>query len=491
MSEDGSLSARAGRALGWSFLSRLSLLSTLPVGIILARHLGPNAFGTFAVATVALVAVLSFNELGVSLAIVRWPGDPDEIVPTVNTISVLSSVAIFLGCYLVAPAFSAAMGDPSATPVVRLLGLSVVVSGLAAAPVAMLQRTFRQDRKLVGDQVGSWTSSLVSLGCAFSGMGAMSLAVGQLAGSAVAAALFIWFVPKALRFGFNPGKARALLKFGLPLAGSSIALIAVTNVDKVVVGAVLGPVPLGFYVLAVNLANWPAIVFSMPVRAVAPALLARLQGDPPAMRATFVSSAGLLGAVTMPVCAVLAGAAGPIITVVYGPVWAPAAAVLGWLGLLAAFRILFELCYDYFVVLAHTRAVLAVQVAWLVALIPALYYGARTGGPAGGGAAALAVAALVVAPIYLYELRRTGISLTALAATLAMPLLAGACVGAAALAAARFIPIGLLAIPVAGLAALAALAALLYRMRNVLRSLRTVGDRGEAAVKPAADLAPI
>ena len=51
---------------------------TLAIGIALARLLGPEAFGTFAVATVALLAMLSFNELGVSLAIVRWADDPEN-----------------------------------------------------------------------------------------------------------------------------------------------------------------------------------------------------------------------------------------------------------------------------------------------------------------------------------------------------------------------------------------------------------------------------
>jgi PST family polysaccharide transporter len=491
--EDGSLFARAGRALGWSIASTAaSKLSTLAIGIVLARLLGPHAFGTFAVATVALLAVLSFNELGVSLAIVRWPGDPEEIAPTVTTISALSSAAICLGCYVGAPAFSAAMGDPTATPVVRLLGCSVVISGLVATPVAILQRNFRQDRKMIVDQVASWTSALTSVGCALSGMGAMSLAVGQLTGSAVGAALFISFAPRSLRFGFNPAKARALLRFGLPLAGSSIIMFAVNNVDKLVVGAVLGPVPLGFYVLAVNLSNWPANVFSLPVRSVAPALLARLQGDPPTMRATFLSTAGLLGAVTLPACAVLAASAGPLIGLVYGPVWRPAAAVLAWLGLLAALRTLFELVYDYFVVLANTRVVFTVQVVWLVALIPTLYAGARLGGPAGAGAAQLAVAATVVIPIYLYELRRTGIAPADFARRLAMPVLASGCVGACALLANELVAIDLVAVAIAGLAALSALGLLVFRMRGVLRSLRSVGEQRPTAGHPevTADLTP-
>jgi O-antigen/teichoic acid export membrane protein len=484
--EDGSLFSRASRALGWSFASTaVAKLSTLAIGIVLARILGPQEFGTFAVATVALLAVLSFNELGVSLAIVRWPGDPREIAPTVTTISVLTSSVICLVCYLGAPAFSAAMGAPAATPVVRVLGLSVVVSGLAAAPVAMLQRTFRQDRKMIADQVASWTSALTSVALALSGVGAMSLAIGQLAGSIVGAALFIAFAPRSLRFGFDPVRARALLRFGLPLAGSSIVVFAVTNVDKVVVGAVLGPVPLGFYVLAANLANWPATMFSLPVRSVAPALLARLQSDPPTMRATFLSTGGLLAAVTLPACVVLAAAAGPLVTLVYGAAWQPAATALTWLGLLAALRILFELVYDYFVVLANTRVVFTVQIVWLVALVPALYLGARAGGAAGAAGAALAVAAGVVAPVYLYELNRTGVTPAAFGRRLAPAVLAALGVAAVAVLAAEFIAVDMVAVLVAGAAAGTALVLLLYRMRGAISALRSVGTP-----EPAAESAP-
>src|SRR5829696_2884899 len=105
------LASRAGRALGVNLVNTMaSRLGTLAIGIALARILGPEEFGTFAVALLALMAVLSFNELGVSLAIVRWPSDPREIAPTVTTLCMLSSVIFFLLAVALAPTFCAAMG---------------------------------------------------------------------------------------------------------------------------------------------------------------------------------------------------------------------------------------------------------------------------------------------------------------------------------------------------------------------------------------------
>ena len=290
--------------------------------------LGPHAFGTYAVAWVALLAVLSLNDLSVSLAIVRWPGDPAEIAPTVTTIAVTGSAAMYAVCFFGAPGYASAMGAPAAAGVIRVLALSVVLDGLVCTPVGLLDRSFRQDRRMIADQVNGWLGALVSIGLAWAGLGAMSLAVGRIAGAVAAAVLYIAFSPEPLRFGFDRASARALLRYGTPLAGSTVVVFAVTNVDQLVVGRVLGATALGFYALALNLATWPVTMFSLPVRNVAPAAFARLQHDHEAMRTAFLSAAALLCAVALPVCLVIGGSATPLIMFAYGARWLPASRVL-------------------------------------------------------------------------------------------------------------------------------------------------------------------
>jgi O-antigen/teichoic acid export membrane protein len=466
------LARRAGRALAVNVVNTVvSRLGTLAIGIALARILGPEEFGTFAFALVALLAVLSFNELGVSLAIVRWPDPPDKIAPTVATLSTGASVVLATVAVALAPVFCDLMGAPAATDIVRVLAASIVISGLVATSAALMQREFRAGRRMLIDQVVNWVGAFVSIGAALGGMGAMSLAAGRVVSTLIGAAMFLHAAP--VRFGFDREIARRLLHFGIPLAGSSIVVFAVKFADQLIVGAVLGPVALGFYVLAFNLSNWPVSVLSQPVRDVSPAAFARLQRDPPALRSAFVSSVGLLAAVTLPVCLVLSGAAEPLISVVYGAEWAPAAAVLGWLGLLAGLRILFELFYDYFVVIGITRVIFRIQLLWFAALLPAVYAGAEMGGIAGAAAAQVLVAGLVVLPYYLLALARAGIPWLSVARGLAVPVGCGAAVAAVSFAAQRFISLDLLALVVAGLAVLAALGVEARKMRATAHTLRT------------------
>lgn len=439
---------------------------------MLARLLGPHAFGTYAVAYVALVALLNFNELGVSLAIVRWQGDPREIIPTVTTISLLVSVIIFTACFFAAPAYATAMGAPAATAVVRVLAIAVLIDGFTNTPAALLQRNFRQGQRTIADQVNVWLGTGVTIALAWSGHGAMSLALGRVAGGAAGAILLLVFAPESLRLGFNPVKARALLRFGLPLAGANLIAFAVTSVDQVIVGHVLGPVELGFYVLALNLAGWPIAMFSQPVRNVGPAVLARLQHDGTAMRTTFLSAAGLLCAVALPVCLVIGGAARPLIGFAYGTRWLPAARPLLCLALLAAVQVFFMLAYDLFVVLARSRFLLTTQLIWLLALVPALAIGAREDGLAGASLAELAVAMICVLPLYLAEFSKAGIRLRDLGRHLSLPFAGAALAGIAALAAAQLAPSDFMALAASGVAGVAVVGLLLYRMRTVLALLR-------------------
>jgi O-antigen/teichoic acid export membrane protein len=483
------LAATAARALGWTFSSNaLSKLGTIGIGVVLARMLGPHAFGTYAVAWVALLAMLSLNDLSVSLAIVRWPGDPAEIAPTVTTIAVTGSVAMYAVCFFGAPGYASAMGAPAAADVIRVLALSVVLDGLVCTPVGLLDRGFRQDRRMIADQVNGWLGALVSIGLAWAGLGAMSLAVGRIAGAVAAAVLYITFSPEPLRFGFDRARARALLRYGTPLAGSTVVAFAVTNVDQLVVGRVLGATALGFYVLALNLATWPVSMFSLPVRNVAPAAFARLQHDHEAMRSAFLSAAALLCAVALPVCLAIGGSATPLIMFAYGARWLPASRVLLWLSLLAALTIFFQLAYDYFVVLARTRVVFTVQLGWLLTLLPALMAGARLAGIVGVGVAEATVAGGVILPWYLHELSGAGIRRRVLGSRLWLPLAGAAAAGLAAAGAARVLPSDLAALAVSGVAGLAVVGLLVFRMRAGL--IRLWQGRGEAAA-PAASKVPV
>lgn len=412
------------KALGLSFLNTaVGRLGTVLTGILLAHILVPADFGAFAVALVALTALLSINELGVSIALVRWPGNPRDIAPTVNTISMISSGVLYAICWFGAPEFADQLGSPGAAGVVRLLCGSVLIDGATAAAAQFVNREFRQGARLVVDFVNLGLTTGVTVAFALAGFGPWSLAIGRLVGNGLSAVLLFRLVSLWPKLGFDRRYARELIRMGLPLAGASLLTVAMLNVDYVITGHVLGAVALGLYLQAFNLASWPVNMFSTVVRRVSLAAFARVQHDPEKRQEVLARLTGLLMAATLPVCALLGLLALPLVTTLYGREWQGATGALEFLVILGAVRVAGELGYDYLVALGYGRRTMWLQAGWFAALVVFLPIGARLDGIRGVGGAHAAVAVLLVLPAFAFAIRTTGVPIGVLARAIARPMI--------------------------------------------------------------------
>jgi O-antigen/teichoic acid export membrane protein len=460
------------RAIRWIFMDAVSArFGTLVIGLVLARMMSPRDFGAFGVVVVALLGVQSVGQLGTGSALALWRGDPDEIAPTVTAISIASSAAVYAACYAGAPAFAATMGAPAAAHVIRIVALNVLISGAVAAPRGMLQRRSPRLSVMVV-QVDNWLGVLVTIGLVTTGHGLMSLALGRLAGGLVAAIIFTAFSPRSLRIGFNRAEAGALLQIALPFAASGALAFGITNADQIIVGHMLHAADLGFYLLALCVASWPATMFSQPVRDAAPVAFARFRRGPQVVGSAFMSSANLLASMTLPACILISSSAGPLIQLVYGPAWAPAAHALVWLAPLATLRVFYALASDYFAVLASSRRALTFQLIWLITLVPSLVAGGWKHGILGVAVVQVIIAVLFLLPWYLTELKPLAIWPRAPVARLSFPIGAAAAVGLIAVGAQRLFPDDRLDVAIGGCAALAAMGLLGFRMRRVFAAVR-------------------
>ena len=466
------LASRIGRALGWIFMDAASArFGTLVIGLVLARMMGPAELGVFGIAVVVLLGVHSIGQLGVGTALAVWRDAPERLAGTTTTIALAASAATYAACYAAAPAIATAMGAPAATSVIRVVALSVVISGAATAPRAMVQRRAPRTRMLI-EQADNWLGIAVTIGLALAGHGLMSFAYGRLAGSFVSALLFIISSPGAFRLGFRRPGAGALIRSALPFGASAAFAFAITNADQAVVGVLLHTKSLGYYVLALCLASWPITMFSQQVRDAAPVAFARFRRGPQVMGSAFLSSANLLAAVTLPACVLISTLAGPIVQLFYGPAWAPAAPVLAWLAPLATLRVFYALANEYFAVLAPARRRLVFQLIWLVSLVPALVAGAWWRGTLGVAMAEVAVTVLFLVPWYLAEVRPRVSRLRLPVRRFAFPLSVAAGVGLIAAGTHRLAPAARLDLAVGAAAAAAAMGLLLFRLRTVFVAVR-------------------
>ncbi|MGQ0839390.1 lipopolysaccharide biosynthesis protein [Actinokineospora sp.] len=467
--ETTTIGGKVGRGAMWSLLNTVVLrLGTLVAGIVLARLLTPADYGVFAVALVAMTLLQAFNELGVSLALVRWERDVREFAPTAMTIAVGTSVALYGLVWFGAPAFCELMGSPNAVGVLRVLCLAVVFDGIAVVPATILNREFLQRTRFLCDAASFVVVTSLTITLASNGAGPMSFAIGQIAGNLVSVTLYLLLCPVRVRPGWDPETARALVRFGLPLAAASLLVLSVTNVDKIVVGSLTDEVALGLYLMAFNQSSLPLQVFSEAARRVSLAGFSRLVHDKPQLERALARGTGLLVAASIPVCTMLACYAAPMLHVVYGGQWTPAAVALQVLAGLGLLRILLFIGYDLLVALDGNRMLVALQALWLAAMLPALLVGTRVDGIRGAAVAQVAVALLVVVPAFAWAIHRRGIRLRLSMLACRRPLVGGLLIVATALVVRHYIENSLAQLLIGGLVAVAVYLPVVYPMRALL-----------------------
>src|SRR5690606_21104615 len=212
------------------------------------------------------------------------------------------------------------------------------------------------------------------------------------------------------------------------------------NVGYVIVGAVLGEEPLGYYLLAFNISSWVPGLIGTAIRYVSIPGFSRLaERDTATLQEGVARSVPLLVAAVLPVAVLMATLAHPIVVFLYGEKWEMSAGVLRFLAVLMLARMLTSFAFDILTSQGATKATVWMNLGYGVALVPAILAGAHLDGIRGAAIGNAAAAVLVALPLAALALRRTGVRLGPVLPGLARPLLGGPACGAAALAAASLV----------------------------------------------------
>jgi O-antigen/teichoic acid export membrane protein len=437
------LRGKVTRGLRWSFLnSAVGRFVSVSFGIVMARVLVPEDFGVYAVALLVVNVLFGLNDLGLLMAVVRWPGELRVGARTAMTLAAGNSLLLYGVVFVAAGPFADFMGTPQAAPVLRVLALTIVIDGLTTVPHGLLVREFAQDRLARAEFSAMPIGIGTGLFLAVSGAGPWALVGAYLAGNVVAAVLMWWWAPLRVRPGFDTAAARWMLAYGGPLALTSLLEYVLLNADYLVVGRVLGPVALGLYLLAYNVSNWPVAIITDAVRRVSMAGFARLEDDEARLRASFRRTFVAMVSVSLPLVIVLSVLAEDVVRVLYGTKWLPSAGVLTWLALLGGVRVAVGYVFDLLVGIGRTRLTLVLKGVWLLALVPSLIWAAHTGGIERVGLTHAAVGLALVTPMFLTATRTVGVELRTLARDLARPVIAAALSASIGLLVAGSVPAG-------------------------------------------------
>jgi len=306
---------------------------------ILARMLFPADFGLISMAYIAIDFLEMFREMGFSAALIYRKGDIRKAADTTFVLLLLIATLLFLTLFLSAPAVAGFFRTPELTAVLRVLSFNILISSLGQVPLSLLAKNLAFRERLLPDLVPTLSYGVVAIFCALMGLGVWSLVIARLVDSILTAVLawvvVPWWRP---RLRFDRQEAKELFDYGKHILGSSVLIFAITKLDNIFVGRVLGDAQLGYYDFAYNQANLPATQISRIVGQVLFPAYSKMQDDIAALRSAFFKTLHYIGLLSIPVAIGMTVFAGPFIYTLYGDKWAPAIVPLQVLGIYGLLR---------------------------------------------------------------------------------------------------------------------------------------------------------
>jgi O-antigen/teichoic acid export membrane protein len=344
LSDGGSVKSRVVRSGFWVGLGEVgnSLLG-FARSIILARLLTPEIFGVMGLAMIVIRAIETFTRPGVSQALIARQHSFEEASGTAFTMLVLRGFGIAILLALVAPFIGDFYESRDLPLMLQVLAGAFILGGFRNINTIAQQKDLEFRRLTYLSQVSNVVGTAVTIGVAWWLRNVWALVIGQLVSAVFGVVLSYVFVPGRPRFEFKREIARDLLRYGKFITASSILLYIATEIDSAVIGKVLGHHELGYYTLAFSIVHMTTTQLAKVAAGIMMPAYSKLQGDLPALRKAYLRTLSLVMFAVLPAALGLMIVATPLIRVVYGEQWMPAALLLqllAWFGLfrsLAAF----------------------------------------------------------------------------------------------------------------------------------------------------------
>ncbi|MGW4241727.1 oligosaccharide flippase family protein [Nocardia sp. NPDC004722] len=309
--------------------------------VLLARLIGPDAFGVVAQATVYLGILSLLLDQGFASALIQRPKLDRYMPGATMTINIGVGAVLAALTIAIAPAWAAFMHTPALKWVLIAIAPSLVVRAAAITPRAMLWREMEFRKNGIADISSALLGGAVGLAVVLAG-GSYWALVAQLVTTDVVLAVMLIAAAGSWP-NLRLGRLREIAGFSWrAFAGAVLLNSLARNADNLLIGRFQGAQSLAFYALAYRLLLLPVQLGVQSIGSVLFPLFARLADDLPALRAELARATRFMALLALPGMALIAIAAPQLIHLVFGSAWAPAIPIIRVLAMAGALQAVYQ-----------------------------------------------------------------------------------------------------------------------------------------------------
>lgn len=263
------LRSRILRAGSWTLGGHaLGQVLRLAANLLMTRLLVPEMFGVMAVATIFLVGLTMFSDLGLKQVVIQSRRSDDaQFLNTVWVIQILRGIFIFLLVLLFAWGLAQAVGhtwlpvdstyaNPELPRVLGWLAISPLISGFESTKLQTANRNLNLGRVVSIEFWSQLSGILVMVLWAFNAPSLNAMVGGALFSALVKVILsHVWLQGVDNRPAWDAVAAREIVNFGKWIFVTSILGFLISNGDRLIIGWLISAESMGVYAIAMLLAG--------------------------------------------------------------------------------------------------------------------------------------------------------------------------------------------------------------------------------------------
>ena len=236
--------------IAWKFSERIiAQIVTLVVSIILARLLDPEHYGIISIVMVFITLANVFVSDGFGSALIQKK-DSDEIdFYSVLWFNLGFSIVLYILLFISAPFITAFYGTgyELVTPVLRILGLRLVISSINSVQQAYVSKHMIFKKFFWATLFGTIVSGIVGISMAYAGYGVWALVAQYLTNTTVDTIVLQFSLRIKPKFLFSSKRLKGLVGFGSRILATNLLIVGYQELRALIIGKVYSSADLAYY----------------------------------------------------------------------------------------------------------------------------------------------------------------------------------------------------------------------------------------------------
>lgn len=232
----------------WRFSERIGAqLVAFIVSILLARMLDPATYGTVALITVFTTIFQVFVDSGLGNALIQKKNADNIDFSTVFYTNIIFCTFLYIVLYVISPYIADFYGDVLITKYMRVLGLTILVSGVKNVQQAYVSRNMMFKRFFFSTLGGTIIAGIVGVIMAYAGFGVWALVAQQVINLTIDTMILWITVSWRPQLVFSFERLKGMFSFGWKLLVSSLLETIYNNVRQLLIGKIYSSSDLAQY----------------------------------------------------------------------------------------------------------------------------------------------------------------------------------------------------------------------------------------------------